>query len=65
MGGALLGEVLTKADDANVPAYVESSNERNLPFYHRHGFEIVEEVKLLGNGPCLWRMRRDTAAGSG
>jgi ribosomal protein S18 acetylase RimI-like enzyme len=64
MGGALLGEVLTKADDANVPAYVESSNARNLPFYHRHGFEIVEEVKLLGNGPRLWRMWRDTAPAS-
>ena len=51
MGGALLDEVLTRADDANAPAYLESSNKRNLPLYQRHGFEIVEEVRLLGRGP--------------
>ncbi len=59
MGGALLDEVLTNADEANAPAYLESSNERNLTLYQRHGFEIVEEVRLLGNGPSVWRMWRN------
>jgi len=59
VGGALLGEVLTRADEANAPAYLESSNKRNLPLYQRHGFEIVEEVRLLGRGPSVWRMWRN------
>jgi ribosomal protein S18 acetylase RimI-like enzyme len=63
LGGALLAEVLRKADDERVSAYVESSNRRNLPFYERHGFEIVEEIRLLGNGPDVWRLWR-SAPGS-
>lgn len=59
MGGALLDEVLARADDADAPAYLESSNERNLTLYRRHGFEVVEEVRLLGDGPSVWRMWRD------
>ncbi len=58
MGSALLEEVLTRADGATAPAYVESANERNLTFYQRHGFEIVEELTLLGGGPRVWRMWR-------
>ena len=62
MGGALLDEVLTKADDAKVPAYLESSNKRNLTLYQRHGFEIVEEVRLLGKGPSVWSMWRNATS---
>ena len=41
------------------PAYVESANERNLAFYQRHGFEVVEEFTLLGKGPRVWGMWRN------
>lgn len=64
LGGALLDEVLTRADEAKAPAYVESSNERNLTFYQRHGFEIVEEIRLPGNGPSVWRMWRSAPLSS-
>jgi len=59
VGSALLREVLSKADVDGVPAYLESSNERNLTLYQRHGFRIVEEIKALGYGPTIWRMWRD------
>jgi ribosomal protein S18 acetylase RimI-like enzyme len=58
LGGALLREVLDGADTAGVPAYLESSNERNLTLYRRHGFEVVEEMRALGSGPTIWRMWR-------
>src|SRR5438270_6781899 len=59
VGSAMLREVLAQADDTRTPAYLESSNERNLTLYERHGFQGVEEIKLLGVGPTMWRMWRD------
>jgi ribosomal protein S18 acetylase RimI-like enzyme len=59
IGSAMLREVLAQADDTHTPAYLESSNERNLTLYQRHGFRVVEEIKALGHGPSIWRMWRD------
>jgi ribosomal protein S18 acetylase RimI-like enzyme len=64
VGGALLRPVLEHVDAEGLPCYLESSKERNLPFYRRHGFEVVEEVPLPGNGPSLWTMWREPRAAS-
>jgi ribosomal protein S18 acetylase RimI-like enzyme len=58
LGSALLAEVLTRVDADGMPAYLESSNERNLAFYGRHGFEITSEVAIPG-GPRIWPMWRE------
>lgn len=63
LGSELLREVLTKADAQGVPAYLESSNERNLSLYRRHGFEVVGEIQTAADGPTIWRMWRDPAKG--
>jgi ribosomal protein S18 acetylase RimI-like enzyme len=62
LGAAMLRAVLDDADKTATPAYLESSNERNLSLYERHGFKVVEAVKLLGSGPTVWRMWREPAA---
>jgi ribosomal protein S18 acetylase RimI-like enzyme len=59
VGGALMRPVLDHCDAEGLPCYLESSKERNVPFYRRHGFEVVEEVPLPGNGPSLWTMWRE------
>ncbi|HEY5385843.1 MAG TPA: GNAT family N-acetyltransferase [Acidimicrobiales bacterium] len=59
VGGALMRPVLDHCDAEGIPCYLESSKERNLPFYRRHGFEVVEEVPLPGDGPSLWTMWRE------
>ena len=51
--------VLDHCDAEGTPCYLESSKERNLAFYRRHGFEVVEEVLLPGDGPPLWTMWRE------
>jgi ribosomal protein S18 acetylase RimI-like enzyme len=58
VGSALLAPVLAKCDEEGVPAYLESSKERNILFYERHGFQVMSELKLK-NGPTLWPMWRD------
>ena len=58
LGGRLLREVLDGADRDGVPAYLESSNERNLSLYERNGFRVVGEHRALGRGPTIWRMWR-------
>ncbi len=47
-GAALLAEVLPTCDRARLPAYLESSNPRNQPFYRRHGFVADREIHALG-----------------
>jgi ribosomal protein S18 acetylase RimI-like enzyme len=59
IGASMIHAVTDDADATGVPAYLESSNERNLTLYERHGFRVVEEIRLLGTGPQVWRMWRD------
>ena len=58
VASALLAPTLADCDAEGLPAYLESSREENLPFYMRHGFEVVERICLGANGPPVWRMRR-------
>jgi ribosomal protein S18 acetylase RimI-like enzyme len=59
IGSALMEPVLEVCDRDGVGAYLESSKERNVPFYRRHGFEVVEEIEFAPGGPTLWAMWRD------
>jgi ribosomal protein S18 acetylase RimI-like enzyme len=59
LGTQMLRAVLAGADTDGVPAYLESSNERNLPLYERSGFRVVGELEALGHGPSIWRMWRE------
>jgi len=58
IGTALMQPVLGHCDAEGVPCYLESSKERNVPFYRRHGFAVVKEVRVPG-GPTLWTMWRE------
>jgi ribosomal protein S18 acetylase RimI-like enzyme len=64
VGSALMRPILEHCDAEGIPCYLESSKERNVPFYRRHGFEVVEEVPLPGDGPMLWTMWREPTAPS-
>ena len=59
MGSALMRPVLEHCDGEGLPCYLESSKERNVPFYRRHGFEVVKQVSLPGDGPPIWTMWRE------
>jgi ribosomal protein S18 acetylase RimI-like enzyme len=57
LGSRLLAPGLERCDAEGVPAYLESSKERNVAFYGRHGFEVTGEVRMP-LGPPLWLMTR-------
>jgi ribosomal protein S18 acetylase RimI-like enzyme len=64
-GQALMRSRLDRCDAEHAPAYLESSNPDNVPYYERFGFEVTGEIKLPsrdGNpGPSLvpmWRPPR-------
>lgn len=59
IGSELMRPVLDRCDELGIGAYLESSKERNVPFYRRHGFEVVEEIEFSKGGPTLWAMWRD------
>lgn len=61
VGSALLAPMLARCDAERLPAYLESSNPANVPFYRRHGFVTTGELALDG-GPLLTLMRRPPPA---
>ncbi len=58
IGSSLLAPVLDRCDSDGVGAYLESSKERNIAFYARHGFRVMRELRLP-RGPTMWAMWRD------
>ncbi|MEE3852564.1 GNAT family N-acetyltransferase [Gordonia sp. LSe1-13] len=55
VGTALLEAGLERVD---APAYLESSNEANVPLYERFGFTVTGEITLPRGGPTVWPMYR-------
>lgn len=59
IGSAMLHSQLARCDAEGMPAYLESSNWRNVALYARHGFEVTEELELAPTGPSMWLMWRE------
>ena len=51
--------VLEECDRDGIPAYLESSKERNVPLYERNGFRVQRTVDVPSGGPRIWLMWRD------
>jgi GNAT superfamily N-acetyltransferase len=57
IGSSLMKPMLERCDAEQAAAYLESSNEKNVPLYRRHGFEVTGEV-VTHLGPRAWLMWR-------
>ena len=58
VGSRLVAKMLARCDRVGVPAYLESSNSRNLDFYGRLGFRAVGEVPTVDGRVALTLMWR-------
>ena len=61
IGSRLLKAGLDQLDAAGRPAYLETSTQRNVSLYRRHGFEIVADYKPTPDGPQTYGMWREPA----
>ena len=59
VGSAVIGDMLARCDAEGTPAYLESSNLRNVPFYARHGFVPTGEIVCGKGAPTVTAMWRD------
>lgn len=57
LGTALMEAAIARIDADGRPAYLESSNPRNIPLYERFGFESIGEIKTE-TSPLLTPMVR-------
>lgn len=57
LGGMLMKTALERVDADGLPAYLESSNRRNVSLYERHGFEVIGEIQH-GSSPVMLPMYR-------
>jgi len=61
IGTELLSTWLQMVDADGTPAYLETDAAENIRFYQRVGFEVVEEIWVLG--VRIWTMRRLAVGG--
>jgi ribosomal protein S18 acetylase RimI-like enzyme len=57
LGSILMKHALARVDQEHLPAYLESSNPRNISFYERHGFEVIGRIQS-GSSPVITPMLR-------
>jgi GNAT superfamily N-acetyltransferase len=57
IGSALLQHTLIQCDRDSKLAYLESTSPKNIPFYKRHGFELLGTIQA-GTSPSIFLMLR-------
>lgn len=58
IGSALLAHATRRADASGLPAYLESSNPRNVDLYERHGLVAMGTVQSGASPPLTPMLRR-------
>ena len=59
VGSALLRQVLVRADRDALTCYLDTTNEKNLPFYERLGFKVAACEQATRKSPQVWAMVRE------
>ena len=57
LGSVLMSACLTVVDSDHLPAYLDSTNPRNIAFYRRHGFEVTGHWDAGDSPPIISMLR--------
>jgi GNAT superfamily N-acetyltransferase len=57
VGAALIRHGLDRAEADGRPAFLETALERNVSYYERFGFAVIEEGEPAPDGPHIWFMQ--------
>lgn len=56
LGSNLVRAGIRRADNDNVPVYLETETTGNVAFYQHLGFDVIEEITAIGLDVPLWLM---------
>ena len=59
IGGMLMQPVLALADNDRLTCYLETMNEKNVPFYEKYGFRVVSDGVVPGHRLRVWALLRE------
>jgi len=57
LGSSLMTPCLRMVDRDHLPAYLDSTNPRNVSFYQRHGFEVTGQSQAGDSPPMISMLR--------
>jgi ribosomal protein S18 acetylase RimI-like enzyme len=57
LGSVLMTACLKAVDESHLPAYLDSTNPRNVPFYERHGFAVTARSQARACPPMISMLR--------
>jgi ribosomal protein S18 acetylase RimI-like enzyme len=63
VGSAMLRHLITMADEAQAGCHLENANPKNLPIYEHFGFQVSQQIEVIGL--TTWLMWRSPAKISG
>ena len=58
LGSSLMHHAIVMCDRDNKFSYLESSNPKNIPFYERHGFELLGTIQVNTSPPIFPMLRK-------
>lgn len=61
-GSALMQHALLQCDRERIPAYLESTNSRNIHLYERHGFKSLGKIQAGESPPIVPMLRKPEAS---
>jgi ribosomal protein S18 acetylase RimI-like enzyme len=62
LGSQMMDHLVARADADKVGCYLENASPRNLPFYQRFGFKVINEKQIIGF--TTWFMWREPGTGN-
>jgi len=57
-GSLLLKAMFEKVDQTGMPIYLETDKEKNVSFYQKHEFKVMEKISIPNTDIPVWAMLR-------